>query len=169
MKQPPPGKLVRAAVLAGGTSFLPLCAALSQAPVNIADSALADSRAAHPITREVGNRRVEAITLSSIGGLYSDAGLPDSALAYFRLTLPITGEVGNRRGEAATLNRIGAVCSDCARPPVVHLCPGPWRSRRPRNSLSPALGGVFGSRERTKQRPGRLNRGVSVPTQLTGL
>ncbi|MDJ0504957.1 MAG: tetratricopeptide repeat protein, partial [Nostocales cyanobacterium LE14-WE12] len=59
--------------------------------------------------RAVGDRRVEAITLTGIGRVYDDLGEKQKALDYYNQALPIVRAVGNRGVEATTLNNIGAV------------------------------------------------------------
>ena len=55
-----------------------------------------------PITREVGDRAGEAITLNNIGAVYRGLGEPQRALEYYGQALPIMREVGDRAGEAVT-------------------------------------------------------------------
>ncbi len=62
-----------------------------------------------PLTRAVGNRSGEALTLTSLGAVYSDLGEKQQALEYYNQALPISREVGNRSGEATTLNNLGGL------------------------------------------------------------
>ena len=55
----------------------------------------------------MGDRRVEATTLNSIGEVYRGIGKPEEALKYLIQALPISREVGDRGVEATTLNNIG--------------------------------------------------------------
>jgi tetratricopeptide (TPR) repeat protein len=55
------------------------------------------------------NRSWEAITLNSIGLVYSDLGEKQKALDFYNQALPILRAVGDRGGEATTLNNIGRV------------------------------------------------------------
>ena len=61
------------------------------------------------ISRELGDRAVEATTLHNLGAIYQATGHPQQALQKYQEALPITREVGDRAGEAATLNNIGYV------------------------------------------------------------
>jgi CHAT domain-containing protein/predicted negative regulator of RcsB-dependent stress response len=62
--------------------------------------------------RRAGDRRGEAVTLSSIGEVYSYLGETQKALENFNEALPLRRAVGDRRGEAETLHNIGAVYDD---------------------------------------------------------
>jgi CHAT domain-containing protein/Tfp pilus assembly protein PilF len=62
-----------------------------------------------PISRAVGDRRMEATTFNNIGEVYRGIGKPEEALKYFNQTLPILRTVGDRRGEAKTLSNIGVI------------------------------------------------------------
>ncbi len=62
-----------------------------------------------PISREVGDRPGEAVTLNNLGTVYTNIGQPQEALNYYQQALPIRREVGDRPGEARTLNNLGAV------------------------------------------------------------
>ena len=64
----------------------------------------------------MSDRRGEATTLNSIGGVYDSIGQPEEALKYYNQALPIRREVGDRDGEAATLNNIGGVYDDISEP-----------------------------------------------------
>ena len=57
----------------------------------------------------VGDRRMEATTLSNIGRVYNALGAKQKALNFYNQALSILRAVGDRRVEAATLNNIGAV------------------------------------------------------------
>ena len=61
------------------------------------------------LSRAIGDRRVEAATLTSIGAVYRSLGEMQKALEKFNEALPICRAVGDRSGEAGTLNNIGAV------------------------------------------------------------
>ncbi|WP_139276414.1 CHAT domain-containing protein [Spirulina major] len=54
----------------------------------------------------------QAITLNSIGLVYSNWGEYRGALNYFNQALPLLQRVGDRAGEATTLNNIGTVYHD---------------------------------------------------------
>jgi tetratricopeptide (TPR) repeat protein len=62
--------------------------------------------------RRAGYRGGEAVTLSSIGEVYSYLGETQKALEKFNEALPLRRAVGDRRGEAETLHNIGAVYDD---------------------------------------------------------
>jgi tetratricopeptide (TPR) repeat protein len=61
--------------------------------------------------RAVGDRSMEATTLTGIGVVYDDLGEKQKALDYYNQALPILRAVGYRRMEATTLNNIGGVYS----------------------------------------------------------
>jgi len=65
-----------------------------------------------PLSRAVGYKRGEAVTLNNIGGVYFDLGEKQQALKFFNESLPLRRAVGDKRGEATTLNNIGLVYSD---------------------------------------------------------
>ncbi|MEG4489949.1 CHAT domain-containing tetratricopeptide repeat protein, partial [Microcoleus sp. D3_18_C4] len=65
-----------------------------------------------PLSRAVGNRSGEALTLNNIGNIYSDLGEKQKALEYYSQSLPLSRATGNRYGEATTLNNIGFVYSE---------------------------------------------------------
>ncbi|MEH1966037.1 CHAT domain-containing protein, partial [Nostoc sp.] len=62
-----------------------------------------------PLTRAVGDRSGEAVTLSNIGAVYDALGEKQKALDFYNQALPLTRAVGDRSGEATTLNNIGGV------------------------------------------------------------
>ncbi|HCQ20927.1 MAG TPA: tetratricopeptide repeat-containing protein, partial [Anabaena sp. UBA12330] len=62
--------------------------------------------------RAVGDRRVEAITLTGIGRVYDALGEKQKALDFYNQALPIFRTVGDRSMEATTLNNIGGVYDD---------------------------------------------------------
>jgi CHAT domain-containing protein/Tfp pilus assembly protein PilF len=62
-----------------------------------------------PLRQAVGDRRGEANTLNSIGGIYMLMGEMQRALEKYNGALSIFQTIGDRRGEAATLNNIGEV------------------------------------------------------------
>ena len=62
-----------------------------------------------PITREVGDRAGETVTLTSIGLVYDGLGERQRALEYFGQALPILREVGNRAGEAVTRYNVAMI------------------------------------------------------------
>ena len=64
-----------------------------------------------PLFRAVGDRGGEALTLSNIGGVYSQLGEQQKALEYYNQSLPLSRAVGDRSREALTLNNIGLVYS----------------------------------------------------------
>jgi CHAT domain-containing protein/uncharacterized protein HemY len=59
--------------------------------------------------RAVGDRRVEAITLTGIGRVYDALGEKQKALDFYNQALPIFRTVGDRSMEAITLTGIGRV------------------------------------------------------------
>ncbi|MEH2348206.1 MAG: tetratricopeptide repeat protein [Nostoc sp.] len=61
--------------------------------------------------QQVDDKRWEALTLLSIGRVYSSLGEKQEALKYYNQALPIFRAVGDRGGEAITLNNIGGVYS----------------------------------------------------------
>jgi tetratricopeptide (TPR) repeat protein len=68
------------------------------------------------ISKEMGNRNMEAATLNNIGLVYQATGQPQQALHQYQEALPITREIGNRNTEAATLNNIGLVYQATGQP-----------------------------------------------------
>jgi CHAT domain-containing protein/tetratricopeptide (TPR) repeat protein len=65
-----------------------------------------------PLWRTAGDRYEEALTLDSIGSVYSNLGEKQKALDYYNQALSLWRAVGDRRGEATTLNNIGSVYND---------------------------------------------------------
>ncbi len=59
--------------------------------------------------RQINDKTWEALTLTSIGRVYSDLGEKQKALSYYDQALPLFHQVGNKAGEATTLNNIGTV------------------------------------------------------------
>ncbi len=59
------------------------------------------------ISREVGDRGGEGISLNNVGGVYDNLGQKQQALEYYKQSLDIRREVGDRRGEGTTLNSLG--------------------------------------------------------------
>ncbi len=64
------------------------------------------------ITREVGDRQVEAHTLSNIGVTYSSLGEQQKALAHLNQALRLSQDVGDRRGEIDRLGNIAKAHRD---------------------------------------------------------
>ena len=54
----------------------------------------------------MGNRSIEASTLSNIGNVYYALGEKQKALEFYNQALPIRRSVGDRSGEATTLNNL---------------------------------------------------------------
>ncbi|MEG4984501.1 CHAT domain-containing protein, partial [Microcoleus sp. BR0-C5] len=65
-----------------------------------------------PLSRAVGDRSQEAVTLNNIGLVYSELGEKQKALEYYNQSLPLSRAVGDRLQQALTLNNIGANYSD---------------------------------------------------------
>ncbi len=65
-----------------------------------------------PLWRTAGDGYEEALTLDSIGGIYSTLGDNRKALDYFNQALPLRRAAGDRPGEASTLSNIGSVYDD---------------------------------------------------------
>ncbi|MEG4024097.1 CHAT domain-containing tetratricopeptide repeat protein [Microcoleus sp. S13C4] len=61
--------------------------------------------------REAGDNRGQALSLFSLGRVYSALGEKQKALEYYNQSLPLSRALGERRGEALTLNDIGNVYS----------------------------------------------------------
>ncbi|MEA5519433.1 CHAT domain-containing tetratricopeptide repeat protein, partial [Limnoraphis robusta] len=62
-----------------------------------------------PLTRQVGDKAGEAVTLNNIGLVYYALGDSQTALDFYNQSLPLTRQVGDKAGEATTLNNIGSV------------------------------------------------------------
>jgi CHAT domain-containing protein/Flp pilus assembly protein TadD len=62
-----------------------------------------------PLWRTAGDRYEEALTLDSVGLVYSALGEKQKALDYLNQALPLRRAVGDRAGEASTVNNIGFV------------------------------------------------------------
>ena len=62
-----------------------------------------------PITRTIGNRSWEAITLNNIGAVYRSLGEMQKALEKYNETLPIQRAIGDRSEEVIHSNNIGYV------------------------------------------------------------
>jgi CHAT domain-containing protein/Tfp pilus assembly protein PilF len=58
---------------------------------------------------DIGDRRMEAITLSHIGKVYDALSEKEKALDYYNRALPMLEAVGDRNGVVATLNNIGLI------------------------------------------------------------
>ncbi|MBD2202383.1 CHAT domain-containing tetratricopeptide repeat protein [Calothrix sp. FACHB-168] len=67
--------------------------------------------------RKAGDKEWQAITLLSIGRVYSDLGEKQKALEYYNNALSLWRAVGDRSGEATTLNNIGLVYDDLGEKP----------------------------------------------------
>ncbi|MEG4357354.1 CHAT domain-containing protein, partial [Microcoleus sp. Aus8_D1] len=65
-----------------------------------------------PLTRAVGDRSREAVTLTNIGAVYDNLGEKQKALEYYSQSLPLTRALGDRSGEATILSNIGSVYND---------------------------------------------------------
>jgi tetratricopeptide (TPR) repeat protein/transcriptional regulator with XRE-family HTH domain len=65
---------------------------------------------------EVGDRRIEAITLSNLGMAYADLGEAQRAIARYEQALTIAREMGNQHVEAITLDNLGAIYLDLEHP-----------------------------------------------------
>ena len=61
------------------------------------------------LSREIGNREREAISLNNISQIYDTWGRYDGALQHLQQSLEINREIGDRAGEALTLNNIGSI------------------------------------------------------------
>jgi tetratricopeptide (TPR) repeat protein len=61
------------------------------------------------ICREVGDRNMEAATLSNLGDIHTDLGNTQQALEALQQALAICREIGDRAEEATILNNIGKV------------------------------------------------------------
>ncbi|WP_445305167.1 MULTISPECIES: CHAT domain-containing protein [unclassified Microcoleus] len=66
--------------------------------------------------RKAGDREKEAVTLNSIGLVYSELGEQQKALQYLNQSLPLSQAVGDRSQAAITLNSIGLVYSKLGEP-----------------------------------------------------
>ena len=60
-------------------------------------------------SREIGDRSLEANSLSSLGNIQKSIGEPEKAKAFFEEALQISKEVGNIRQEAGLNNELGTV------------------------------------------------------------
>ncbi|RMG22501.1 MAG: tetratricopeptide repeat protein, partial [Methanobacteriota archaeon] len=61
------------------------------------------------ISREIGDRAGEGVTLNNIGMIYHARGDYEQALKYYQESLSISREIGDRAGEGVTLNNIGQI------------------------------------------------------------
>jgi tetratricopeptide (TPR) repeat protein len=61
------------------------------------------------ISEEVGDRKVEGVTLNNIGEIYRAWGKYDQAIEYYNKDLKICQETADRQGEGVTLNNIAKV------------------------------------------------------------
>jgi CHAT domain-containing protein/Tfp pilus assembly protein PilF len=59
--------------------------------------------------RQAGDKTGQALSLISLGKIYSDLGEQQKALEYYSQSLPLFRAIGNRVWEALTLNNIGTV------------------------------------------------------------
>ena len=73
------------------------------------EDALALHQQALAISREIGDRRGEGVTLNNISQIYSARGDYDTALKYLEQSLDICQEIGDRAGEGTTLNNISQI------------------------------------------------------------
>ncbi len=69
-------------------------------------------QAALVLWEKLDDRGWQALTLYSIGGVYSNLGEKQKALSYYNQALPLFRAVGDKGAEALTLSRIGGVYSD---------------------------------------------------------
>ncbi|NJM74973.1 MAG: tetratricopeptide repeat protein [Acaryochloridaceae cyanobacterium RU_4_10] len=60
------------------------------------------------ITREIGDRNGEAISLGNLGSVSTSLGQYTQAIEYHEQALAITREIGDRNGEAKSLNNLGS-------------------------------------------------------------
>ena len=69
--------------------------------------------------REVGNRRLEGVTLGNLANLYAFEGKFDDARSHYDLALAIHSELGNRRSEGIVLGNLGELhaITACRRKP----------------------------------------------------
>ncbi|MEG4070939.1 tetratricopeptide repeat protein, partial [Microcoleus sp. Pol11C2] len=75
-------------------------------------SAIVKYEEALKLYRAIGDRRMEATTLGSIGNVYSELGEKQKALEYYSQSLPLSRATGDRGTEAMTLTNIGGVYSE---------------------------------------------------------
>jgi tetratricopeptide (TPR) repeat protein len=62
-----------------------------------------------PLSRQVGDKRGQAVTLNNIGRVYDDLGDKAQALHYFEQALPLLRQVGDRWAESVTCFNIGMI------------------------------------------------------------
>jgi len=67
------------------------------------------------VSREIGDRAGEAVTLNNISQIYHDWGRHEEALKLLERSLAIRREVGDCAGEAVTLNNISQIYHDWGR------------------------------------------------------
>ncbi|MEG4506835.1 tetratricopeptide repeat protein [Microcoleus sp. F6_B4] len=79
-------------------------------------SAIARYEEALKLYRKAGDREKEAVTLNSIGLVYSELGEQQKALQYLNQSLPLSQAVGDRSQAAITLSNIGLVYSKLGDP-----------------------------------------------------
>ncbi|MEG4346600.1 tetratricopeptide repeat protein [Microcoleus sp. A003_D6] len=79
-------------------------------------SAIVKYEEALKLYREAGDREKEAVTLNSIGLVYSELGEQQKALQYLNQSLPLSQAVGDRSQAAITLSNIGLVYSKLGEP-----------------------------------------------------
>jgi CHAT domain-containing protein len=83
--------------------------ALKQKNQGKATEAIATFQQALTLSRQLQDKKVEAITLVGIGFNYDRIGQPQKALEFYNSALPISREVGDRSVEAITQSNIGSV------------------------------------------------------------
>jgi tetratricopeptide (TPR) repeat protein len=72
------------------------------------EDALALHQQALAISREIGDRRGEGVTLNNISQIYHDRGDYATALKYLEQSLSISREIDDKAGEGARLNNLAA-------------------------------------------------------------
>jgi CHAT domain-containing protein/predicted negative regulator of RcsB-dependent stress response len=65
-----------------------------------------------PLYRNVGDKKLEAVTLLGIGRVYDELGQKQKALEFYDQSLPLSRQVGDKSGEAITLGSIGKIYDD---------------------------------------------------------
>ncbi|MGB6294858.1 MAG: tetratricopeptide repeat protein, partial [Rivularia sp. (in: cyanobacteria)] len=68
--------------------------------------------AALVLWEKLGDKKLQAVTLNNIGGVYDALGEKQKALQYFNQALPMSRAVGDRGGEVITLNNIAGIYED---------------------------------------------------------
>ncbi|MEG4997849.1 CHAT domain-containing protein [Microcoleus sp. B4-D4] len=109
----PVGKVVQAAQVNSNESakkvFEEAEKLYQQGTADSKKSAIVKLEEALKLYQEVGNRSGEAVTLTSIGNIYSALGEQQKALEYYSQSLPLFRATSNRSEEATTLNSIGSI------------------------------------------------------------